>query len=211
MRIGNVPVTSFLIPLLVLLFSFRLVVFDASFYKAEFEKYGVYGRFDKDVADPAVESLIGYMKSGYPLSDFFNEKEKVHMFDVCNIVQKVLLVFFILLSVFVVSLFSGRGYFFKSLFYGGVCSLAVILLFFLVSSVWFDFIFYKFHELSFSNDFWMLNPDVDNLKALLPDGFFYDALLRIFFISLVVSAGLVLSGFLGWKVLNIQKYSVDGK
>lgn len=211
MKFNKTFFTIFLIPILVLLFSFRLIVFDASFYQSEFEKYGIYDKFDKGVADSAAESLIGYMRSGIPLSDFFNEKEKAHMIDVRNIVQKVLLFFYAFSSVVVVSLFFSRNYFFKSLFYGGLVTLLVLVSFFVASFLWFDFIFVKFHELSFSNKLWMLNPDVDNLKALLPDSFFYDALLRIFFISFIASAGLVLVGFLGGKVLNIQEYSVDGK
>ncbi len=202
----RIPFTAFLIPFLILLFSFRLVVFDEDFYKSEFEKYKVYDRFDKEVADSAVTNLIGYMKSNIPLSGFFNEKEKAHMVDVRNIIQKLLILFYVLVFVVVTALVYNRKTFFKSLFYGGIFTLAFLLMFFIISYVGFDTVFYKFHEFSFSNDLWKLDPEVDNLKALLPDGFFYDALIRIFFISAASSAILAVLGFSGGKVLNILKH-----
>ena len=202
----KIPLAAFLIPFLLLLLSFRLVVFDAGFYKSEFEKYDLYDRFDKSVADSAVTNLIGYMKSGVPLSDFFNEKEKAHMVDVRNIIQKLLVLFYVLAFVVVILLAYNRKNLFKSLFYGGIFTLIILLLFFILSYTFFDFIFHKFHEVSFSNDLWMLNPEVDNLKALLPDGFFYDALMRIFFIALASSVVITLLGFSSEKVLNILKH-----
>lgn len=207
----KIPLASFLIPFLLLLFSFRLVVFDTNFYKSEFEKYKIYDRFDKEIADSAVENLIGYMKSGVPLSDFFNEKEKTHMVDVRNIIQKILLLFYVLSFSVIMLLVYCKKNFFKSLFYGGIFTITLLLLFFICSFVGFDFIFFKFHQVSFNNDFWMLNPEVDNLKALLPDGFFYDALMRIFFITLVSSVIITIFGFSGGKVLNILKHCFTHK
>ncbi len=201
----KIPLAVFLIPFLLLLLSFRLVVFDAGFYKSEFEKYNIYDRFDKNVADSAVTNLIGYMKSDVPLSDFFNEKEKAHMVDVRNIIQKLLVLLYILVFVVVTLLAYNKKNIFKSLFYGGIFILIILLLFLVLSNTSFDFIFHKFHEISFSNDFWMLNPEVDNLKALLPDGFFYDSLMRIFFVALALSVVITLLGFSGEKVLNILK------
>lgn len=205
MEFRKLPFVAFLIPFLILLLGFRLVVFDAGFYKSEFEKYDIYGRFDRETADSAIENLIGYMKSGIPLSDFFNEKEKLHMVDVKGIIQKLLIVMYVLLSIVVIAFLENKKYFFKYLFYGGIATLIIVFLFFISSYTGFDFIFYKFHESSFSNDFWRLNPEVDNLKALMPDGFFYDALLRIFLISSVISVVLILIGFLGMKNFKYLK------
>lgn len=195
----RIPVVAFLIPFLILLFSFRLVVFDTDFYKSEFEKYDIYDKFGKNIADSAIENLIAYMKSETVLSDFFNEKEKLHMIDVKSIIQKFLIFLYLLLSIIIISFFSSRKYLFRSFFYGSIFTLILLILFFIISYANFDFIFYKFHEIFFNNDFWKLDPEVDNLKALMPDGFFYDALIRIFFISSIISVGLMLVGFLGVK------------
>jgi len=195
----KISFVAFLIPLVILLFGFRLVIFDVDFYKSEFEKYGVYENLGREIADPAVENLVSYMKSDGELSDFFNEKEKAHMVDVKKIIQKLLILFFILLLAVIASFFFSRKYFFKSLFYGGLFTLLLLILFFVISYISFDLIFHKFHELSFSNELWKLNPEVDYLKVLLPDSFFYDALLRIFFISSITSVVLASVGFLGMK------------
>ena len=199
MKFKKIYFVAFLIPCLILFFSFRLVVFDTDFYKSGLEKYGVYDKFDRETADSAVEDLISYMRADVPLSDFFNEKEKLHMVDVKNIIQKVLILFYIILYVTIIVLFFNRKYFFRYLFYGSIVSLAMILLFFIFCYTSFDFIFYKFHEIFFSNDFWKLNPEADNLKALMPDNFFYDALARILCMSLIISCVLVLAGFLSMK------------
>ena len=204
MRIKKIPVTAFLIPFLILLFSFRLVVFDAGFYKSEFEKYGIYEKFDRGTADSVAENLISYMKSGEPLSDFFNEKEKLHMTDVRSLVRMLLIAMYVLLGIIVSPFIRSKKYFLRSLLYGGGIALFVILLFSIFSFTNFDAIFHKFHELSFSNDFWMLDPEVDNLKALMPDGFFYDALFRIFFISAITSVGF---GLIGYFSLRRFKYT----
>jgi len=207
----KIPLAAFLIPFLLLLLSFRLVVFDEDFYKSEFEKHNIYNHFDKEVADSVIENLIGYMRYDIPLSDFFNEKEKRHMVDVRNIIQRLLVLLYTLALVVVALLVYDWKNLFKSLVYGSIFTLALLLLFFICSYIGFDTVFYKFHEVSFSNDFWMLNPEVDNLKALLPDGFFYDALMRIFFITFIFSAMVLLLGFSSKKVLNILKSHLEHK
>ncbi|MBM3199800.1 DUF1461 domain-containing protein, partial [Candidatus Woesearchaeota archaeon] len=135
MNLRKIPLAAFLIPVCLLLFSFRLVVFDEGFYKSEFEKYDVYDDVEKESADSALKSLVDYMKDGKPLSDFFNEKEKAHMVDVRNIIQKLLLVFYITLLILIV-LFLTRGKALRSLFYGGVFTLALLLIFFISSYAW---------------------------------------------------------------------------
>lgn len=56
-----------------------------------------------------------------------------------------------------------------------------LLLAFLVSGN-FDRYFVMFHHIFFDNDLWILNPQVDNLINLLPEGFFSDTAGRIMLI-----------------------------
>jgi len=210
MKIIRIILASILIPLLIILFSFKLIVFDIDFYKSEFEKYEVYDQFDnKAEVDSALESLINYMKSGEPLSDFFNEKEKAHMVDVRNIIKKVSLIFYLLFIPFIGLFIWGRKESPKLLIYGGIVTLSLLLILFLVSHFGFDLIFQKFHEVSFDNDLWRLDPKVDYLKALMVDGFFLDALKRIFIISALISVFLIGLGvggmFLMKKFFNEEK------
>jgi integral membrane protein (TIGR01906 family) len=45
----------------------------------------------------------------------------------------------------------------------------------LVAVAGFDTLFLTFHRLSFSNDFWLLDPRTDYLVMMFPQGFWFDA------------------------------------
>nr|MBA2450568.1 DUF1461 domain-containing protein [Chloroflexota bacterium] len=58
----------------------------------------------------------------------------------------------------------------------------------------FSELFVRFHLLSFSNDLWVLDPQRDNLIRLFPEGFWYDATVRIALLTLLESSALALLG-----------------
>jgi len=62
---------------------------------------------------------------------------------------------------------------------GGGVTLAIVALVGLGALAGFDRLFLAFHEVSFSNDFWMLDPTRDALIAMFPQGFFFDATILI--------------------------------
>jgi len=64
----------------------------------------------------------------------------------------------------------------------------------------FDRLFLLFHEISFTNDFWQLNPSRDALIAMFPQGFFFDATLLIVGAIIVQSALLVVVPIIVKKV-----------
>lgn len=53
----------------------------------------------------------------------------------------------------------------------------------------FNTVFVKFHELFFDNDLWIFDPAEDFMIRMLPEGLFYDFVIRI---GLIFTAGLVL-------------------
>ena len=55
--------------------------------------------------------------------------------------------------------------------------------------------FLKFHEISFNNNLWLLNPETDNLIKLFPLEFFYDFVLKIVLYSVIAS---IIFGFLSF-------------
>ena len=64
----------------------------------------------------------------------------------------------------------------------------------------FNWLFTQFHLLSFSNDFWLLDPATDYLIMLFPEGFWYDTFL---FCALAIAAGaVILGGVGGWYLLS---------
>ena len=61
--------------------------------------------------------------------------------------------------------------------WGGGLTLALLVAFGIVASTGFDALFLKFHQLSFANDFWKLDPRTDYLVRLFPQDFWFDATL----------------------------------
>ena len=59
----------------------------------------------------------------------------------------------------------------------------------------FDTLFEQFHLLSFSNDFWQLNPATDRLIQMFPQGFWFDAAV---FIALLAALLAAVVGVVGW-------------
>jgi integral membrane protein (TIGR01906 family) len=64
----------------------------------------------------------------------------------------------------------------------------------------FEQFFILFHLVSFSNQYWMLDPARDYLIRLFPEGFFYDAALLGY--GVVIFAALLIGG-IAWGVLRL--------
>ena len=83
----------------------------------------------------------------------------------------------------------------------------LLIVFGLVALVGFDSVFLKFHQLSFANDFWRLDPRTDYLVRIFPQDFWFDATLwvavRAIFGALILTvaggAFLVYCKYSGWQ------------
>jgi len=71
------------------------------------------------------------------------------------------------------------GLFAKRLAWGGGLTLVLLMVFGTVASAGFDSVFLKFHQLSFANDFWQLDPRTDYLVRIFPQDFWFDATLWV--------------------------------
>ena len=67
----------------------------------------------------------------------------------------------------------------------------------------FQEIFWQFHVISFSNEFWLLDPTKDYLKMLFPDGFFYDA--TILCAAITAALAVILGGVGGWYIIHTRR------
>ena len=61
-------VLAVFIPIIVLLFGFRLIIYDFDFYEKEFKKLGVYDQYPSDIIEHSTKDLIGFFKSKNELS-----------------------------------------------------------------------------------------------------------------------------------------------
>jgi integral membrane protein (TIGR01906 family) len=79
--------------------------------------------------------------------------------------------------------------------------LSILLIIMLGVTALFDFnwLFTQFHLLSFTNDLWLLNPATDYLIMLFPEGFWFDAVIVIFGLMVILALA---AGFTGWRILK---------
>ena len=210
------------LPLLLLTASIGWAVNSFWLYTSGFDKYNV--SLTAGLAEPeldkAASGLIGYfnsgeeyisvtvIKDGEPF-ELFNQREVAHLKDVKGLVR---MNYWILMGTLVyvlayagVSLFWRRKKYWRRLAWGVVGGSSLTLLLMLALGVGalfnFDQLFIQFHLLSFTNEFWMLDPMSDYLIMLFPAGFWYDTAI----LCAGITAGLakVLGGVSGgWLVVN---------
>lgn len=214
MRIRN-GVAAFLIMFLIiiswLITSFQLVIYGDpkyQFYQSEYEKYGVTEALDMRMEDvmAVTEYMMDYLIGKEDVlsietdvdgktQDFFNEQDRLHMEDVKNLFLgglRIRTICLIAAALCLAFLICGekdwKQLIRKAYFYA--LGVFVVLILLLLISFFVDFTasFTVFHEIFFTNDLWMFDPATDYMIRMLPEGFFYDMVMRI---GLVFCGGLV--------------------
>lgn len=198
------------VPIVLLLTSVQLVAFDRNYYRKEYLKYNIpqyIGMNDEELM-ASTEKLLEYLEDKRDNLDFkadfngkqeefFSQRDKLHMIDV-----KMLFVngryirdFSVLfMAVFLVLLYKirGRGYFGNSLAKHGLLIFTAGIIPVIVLVILMNYDFYKyftiFHEIFFSNDLWLLDPNMDRLVNIFPQEFFTDMAFRIayFYIAAMI-------------------------
>ena len=204
------------LPILLLTASIGWAVNSHWLYKYGFEKYNVSqttGIAEVEL-EKAATGLISYfnsgganisltvIKDGKPF-ELFNQREVIHLRDVKGLIR---LDYWVLLGTLIytlsyagVSLFWRRKRYWRQLARrivgGSGITLALMLAIGLGILLNFDQLFWQFHLLSFSNEFWQLDPTKDYLIMLFPGGFWYDA--AIFCALATVGLAIILGGVAG--------------
>ena len=89
----------------------------------------------------------------------------------------------------------------RGLYQGSLAALGLMIILALWAVFGFEQLFLLFHLISFSNQFWILDPARDYLIMLFPEGFFYDV--ALFGFAAVMLQALVLGGV----TFGILKYT----
>ena len=212
------------LPILLLTASIGWGVNSTWLYKYGFEKYNVSqttGIAEVEL-EKAATGLISYfnsgeeyisltvIKDGKPF-ELFNQREVVHLRDVKGLIR---LDYWVLLGTLIytlsyagVSLFWRKGRYWRQLARrivgGSGITLSLMLAMGLGTLLGFDQLFYQFHLLSFSNEFWQLDPARDYLIMLFPGGFWYDA--AIFCALATVGLAIILGGVAGGYLLFTKR------
>ena len=177
---------------IIFLISIILPTFSASFYMNEYEKYDLSGTIGVSSQDlyAVTKNLQRYMMGTDKYLDvevsvngvvrpFFNEKEIFHMEDVKGLFNVGFMILWVFAFIFIlaVAVIIKNKYIYEaarhmtigvSVFLGAFGVLAAVV------AVNFDRAFVVFHEIFFTNDLWLLDPETDLLINILPLEFFID-------------------------------------
>ncbi len=142
----------------------------------------------------------------------FNERELIHLEDVKNLVrldlwvQRVAFTLIVICSLmFLLWLRDSWLILVKGLFRGSLATLGLVVILALFSVFGFERLFILFHLVSFTNEFWILDPSRDYLIMLFPESFFYDAAMFGF------GAVLIQTLFLGSATFGVMKLKGGAK
>ncbi|MDO4326044.1 MAG: TIGR01906 family membrane protein [bacterium] len=169
------------------------------YFEREYDRYDVLDAVSMEMDDllTVTDHMMAYLRGKQEnlqiqttvngeTREFFNERELAHMEDVKQlfllaltvrkwcillaVLSAILLFFFTLDPVKILA---------RSLLWGTVLffSLTGLLIFFISRD--FSSSFTKFHELFFTNDLWLLDPETDLLINIVPEAFFMDTAARI--------------------------------
>ena len=216
---------AFLLILTILITSFQVVAYgDFSFFEKEYVKYQVTEDLNMELEDvmdvtyQMMDYLIGEKEELSVITmvdgreqDFFNEQDRLHMWDVQNLFiggLKVRAVSIVAVCICLAFLFGTKADWKKILTASWFAALAVYGGLLVVFGTWaaidFTAFFTFFHEVFFTNDLWLFDPATDYMIRMLPEGFFADIALRI--VSLFVVLIMLISGIC---LLYRRKVSVD--
>jgi integral membrane protein (TIGR01906 family) len=211
------------LPLLLVTASLRIPASVPYMYYYFFQKYevGTTTGFDDTTLRSIASGLVRYFNSNEEYIDLtvtrdgqpiqvFNEREITHLKDVKGLFRLDLWVFlgtaaFALFYV-VYSIWrrqQGQRKLARALVIGSGLTLGLMIILGIGILLDFDELLMRFHLLSFTNDFWLLDPAHDYLIMLVTGGFMYDATLTV--AGATISWAVVMGG-VGTGYLVYQRY-----
>lgn len=186
---------------ILLISSFQAAMYlDFGVYQREYTKYEVLRDLDMNMDDVmyVTREMMAYLKGDREeLSvvttvegeeqDFFNEQDRFHMGEVQGLFLGGLALRRWALVVLVVSLVllmvSGRENLWKILTRSYQITLGILAVLIALLGIGiardFNVVFTKFHEIFFDNDLWIFDPATDYMIRMLPEGLFFDMVIRI--------------------------------
>ena len=185
-----------------LLTSFQVAIYGDSeyrFYEREYEKYGVTEALGMemsdvmDVTDKMMAYLIGQREELSVITtvegkeqDFFNEQDRFHMGEVRDLfigglnIRLGACVIAVLCLAFLIAVRADiRRILSRSYVAALGITAAVAAVIGLAAVIDFNAVFVQFHHIFFDNDQWIFDPASDYMIRMLPEGLFYDFVMRI--------------------------------
>ena len=197
---------------------------DFGVYEREYTKYQVLRELDMEMEDAmyVTREMMAYLKGDRERlsvvttvegteQDFFNEQDRLHMDDVQGLFLGGLALrrwaFAVLAAALVFLAAACRKEMWRTLarsFQAVLGILAALILFLGIAMARnFNAVFTKFHEIFFDNDLWIFDPAEDYMIRMLPEGLFFDMVIRI--------GGFFLTGLTVLLILSIVYTVRSGK
>ena len=203
--------------LILLLSAFEIAAYsDFGFYQKEYEKYEIQETLPMEMDDimDVTEKMMSYLRGDREelsvmttidgeRQDFFNEQDRFHMGEVRDLfiggldirtgscIAAVLCLVFLLVTRADIRKIIPRSY--QAAL--GVSAAAAAFIG-IASVIDFNAVFVRFHHIFFDNDQWIFDPATDYMIRMLPEGLFYDFVIRIGGIFLGILAVLLVASLI---------------
>ena len=173
------------------------VCFDINFYKEFYQKENIANYIDtsSDNLINNTQNLLNYLNKKEQLNtDWFSEKDILHMVDVQNLytfshsIMIYCFITFILSTIIIILILRGKSLLYITKIFNKVLLLFIVLIGGLSTIIAYNFnsFWIKFHTTLFSNDLWLLSPSESNLIKMVPEDFFVNLIVRIIIYILIL-------------------------
>ena len=166
------------------------VCFDLNFYKDFYQKENIADYIDtsSDNLINNTQNLLNYLNKKEQLNtDWFSEKDILHMVDVQNLytfsynIMIYCLLTLIISTIIIILILRGKSLLYITKIFNKVLLLFIVLVGGLSAVIAYNFnsFWIKFHTTLFSNDLWLLSPSESNLIKMVPEEFFISLITKI--------------------------------
>ena len=166
------------------------VCFDINFYKNFYQKENLASSIgtSSDNLINNTQNLLNYLNKKEQLNtDWFSEKDILHMVDVQNLYtfsHSIMIYCFII----IILILRGKSLLYITKIFNKVLLLFIVLVGGLSAVIVYNFnsFWIKFHTTLFSNDLWLLSPNESNLIKMVPEEFFISLITKIIIYILIL-------------------------
>ena len=173
------------------------VCFDINFYKEFYQKENIANYIDtsSDNLINNTQNLLNYLNKKEQLNtDWFSEKDILHMVDVQNLytfshnIMIYCLLTLIISTIIIILILQGKSLLYITKIFNKVLLLFIVLVGGLSAVIAYNFnsFWIKFHTTLFSNDLWLLSPSESNLIKMVPEEFFISLITKIIIYILIL-------------------------
>ena len=166
------------------------ICFDINFYKNFYQKENLASSIgtSSDNLINNTQNLLNYLNKKEQLNtDWFSEKDILHMVDVKNLytfshnIMIYCLLTLIISTIIIILISRGKSLLYITKIFNKVLLLFIVLVGGLSAVIAYNFnsFWIKFHTTLFSNDLWLLSPSESNLIKMVPEEFFISLITKI--------------------------------